>query len=295
MFAGSFGPKWVVLAGSFLPPAVRFAKNVTIVPFQVRKSGTLLMETNWASPANWVMRAEWIMEWYRQFKIGPQRTERELVRFRCGRVRGAVDEIGFLEDRKQGLQNQYDQFLVRNHLMKAFHEFVKFPAIDGWRQFYKSKHWGKLARFLFLVLVGPSRMGKTNLALSLFGIHYTYVCNAQGTTTPYLNGFSKRFHKAILFDEASPECVKQNKQLFQASADGSCIGGSKTNCHLKELFLYQVPIIICANEWLDPTMKEEWDEGDHWIDKNSVVVNITQKVWVDPPEEEQAAQRSVNA
>ena len=115
-------------------------------------------------------------------------------------------------------------------------------------------------------------MGKTNLALSLFGIHYTYVCNAQDSREVYLGTFSRRFHKAILLDECGPECVKANKQLFQANSDGAFTGQSKTGCYTKYWWLHQVPLIISTNKWLDE--KEEKYPANKWIVENSVVVNI---------------------
>ena len=58
--------------------------------------------------------------------------------------------------------------------------------------------------------------------------------------------------------------------------------GNLSNKQVNETALSRATIIYKLN-------KGEWDDGDHWIAKNSVVVNITQKVWVDPPEEEQVA------
>ena len=122
-------------------------------------------------------------------------------------------------------------------------------------------------------------MGKTNLALSLFGIHYTYVVNAQGVSEPYLKGFSKRFHRAILLDECSPETVLNCKQLFQANADGCSTGHSATGMYTTYHWLYQVPLIICTNHWLSDADKMQ--ESNRWLVQNSVEVQINAPAWVE--------------
>ena len=116
--------------------------------------------------------------------------------------------------------------------------------------------------------------------LSLFGIQVTYVSNAQNTTEPYLKGFSRTQHKAILFDEATPNMVLKNKQLFQANSDGASTGMTPSGQYLTQFWLYQVPILICCNEWLTEEMKAKPEY--QWIIDNSEVVHIEKPCWKIP-------------
>ena len=76
----------------------------------------------------------------------------------------------------------------------------------------------------FLVLDGPSRMGKTMFVMSLFGKDKTLEVNCAGEEDPALQDFRHQTHRCILFDEAEPEMVIKYRKLFSSSecyrADG---------------------------------------------------------------------------
>ena len=241
------------------------------------KLGSLHTDSNWRRNDAFVVDAKWIMEWYRKGKVGPQQVIAEIVLCKCAGAERACREVGFLEDKGVEIRGNHERYKVREELMRAFRAFKMFPLIKKWMSYYTSEFWGVLSRFLFLVLVGPSKLGKTNLALSLFGIHYTYVSNSQGVAEPYLKGYSPRFHKAILFDECSPETVLRCKQVFQANSDGCSLGHSPTGQYVNFHWLYQVPLIITTNTWLS---EEELQlEENKWLVNNSVVVHIEEEVW----------------
>ena len=244
---------------------------------QVCKSGTLRRQSNYQAPDKFLIQGNWIHEWWRKGKIGPEKAIEEIVTWKASNGRKLIEDIEWNENKKVELQGFKERFKVRNHLMAAFKTFRFFTPIQRWRAFYKRSHWGKASRFRFLVLVGPSKLGKTNLALSLFGVHYTYVSNAQGVSEPYLHGYSKRHHKAILLDECTPECVLANKQFFQANADGCTTGHTPSGQYVRYWWLYQVPLIICTNKWLSEAEKQVGE--NKWLVENSVVVEITEPCW----------------
>ena len=67
----------------------------------------------------------------------------------------------------------------------------------------------------FLVLGGPSRMGKTAFACSLVGRGETLEVNCAGVAEPPLRAFSRGPHHLILFDEAGTDMVLKNRRLFK--------------------------------------------------------------------------------
>ena len=103
-------------------------------------------------------------------------------------------------------------------------------------------------RWTFLVLDGPSHMGKTMFVMSLFGKHKTLEINCAGEADPALHEFKHQVHRCILFDEAEPEMVNKYRKLFQApSARGELsrsIGALVSSCaqlsHLSWMQLLQV-------------------------------------------------------
>ena len=67
-----------------------------------------------------------------------------------------------------------------------------------------------------MVLDGPSRIGKTAYAMSLFGKAAALEVNCMGETNPQLQSFRHYTHKCVLLDEAASELVLLNRKLFQA-------------------------------------------------------------------------------
>ena len=234
-------------------------------------------ESNFNAPQAFLIKGDWIVDWWRKEKLGMEKAQDELARWKVNNCKRWVQEILWTERKRDEIASLKERFEVREQLKLAFAQFRNFPKINDWMQFYKRQHWGKLSRFRFLVLVGPSKMGKTNLALSLFGVHYTFVSQCTGTITPYLAGYSRRHHKAILLDEAQPELVLAHKQLFQANVDGALVGNSTTGCYANYYWLYQVPLIISTNRWF--TEEELEKEDNKWLKENSIVVTITAPVW----------------
>ena len=96
--------------------------------------------------------------------------------------------------------------------------FKPQPAIDPWLAQYKGL---AKERYQFLVLVGPSRTGKTCLARQLVCAPIeTLELNCATGAKPDLRAFSRSSHKAILFDVATPTMVLQQKSFSRLSRPG---------------------------------------------------------------------------
>ena len=119
--------------------------------------------------------------------------------------------------------------------------------------------------------------GKTRYAVNLFGSSRTLVMPCQGVTAPDLRTFSRSEHKAIVMDEADYQMVIGNKALFQSGLEQVSLGQSTCNAHVFQVWLYAVPLIVSCNEWMEGADANE----RAWLDKNSVVVNVTEPLWRD--------------
>ena len=243
---------------------------------QVNKTGTLYSQTTYPAPHKFLMQGQWIMDWWRKDKISGALALQELVRWKVPGAQKAVVELEWLVAKAEEIGNKEEQYLVRESLATSFKKFRCFPTINRWKAQYTKRFWGMCGRFKFLVLEGPSKKGKTQLALSLFGIHNTFVTNCQNCTEPCLVGFSRRCHKAIIFDEAAFAMVASSKQMFQANDCGAETGFSATNIHHRWWWLHQIPIIVCTNRWV-----REEDNFEHyeWLTENCVHVTIDTPVW----------------
>ena len=81
-------------------------------------------------------------------------------------------------------------------------------------------------------------------------------------------------YKAVLFDEADWRLIASNKKLFQASVAPVQLGQSNCNRDAYEIFVHNMPIMICSNAfWKDCDDVEitEWIRQNcfyEWIDSN---------------------------
>ena len=117
------------------------------------------------------------------------------------------------------------------------------PVVSAWL----SELSATRDRKKFLVLNGPSRLGKTQFAISLFGIENTLEVNCVSADHPPLRAFSPKLHKCIVFDEAPTTMVVSNKRLFQSPNCKVIIGLAPTNMNVYPVYLNDAALVICTN------------------------------------------------
>ena len=156
------------------------------------------------------------------------------------------------------------------------------PVIQEWLDQYHDKHYGVQDRFKPLVLDGDSRYGKTTWATSFFSQKFTCMVNCQGSCEIVLKGYhrKRKFYKAILFDEANWELIFKNKMIFQAGAKQIECGQSPTAQHLYELWLYQVLMILCGNDFFQGMTPE----AKNYLDKNIVLFTCKEFCYKNRPQ-----------
>ena len=152
-----------------------------------------------------------------------------------------------------------------------------YPEIEEWKKQYEEE----LHRYKFLVLVGPSRMGKTQLARSLLGpaaLGEILEVNCASGEEPDLRRFQWSRHKLILFDEVHAKQVSTQRLLFQACTSDVSLACSATNCHSYTIYAHRVRMVLCTNCW-EPDVRLMPPEDREWLEKNAVVVPITTPCW----------------
>ena len=95
-------------------------------------------------------------------------------------------------------------------------------------------------------------------------------------------------HKAILWDEASPTLVAENRKVFQHPACWVDMGHSPTGQHLFRVFLNDACSIIATNSW-ESQLEEMSEEDRDWLAANVVMFKVTRPLWEGPHLEETPA------
>ena len=155
-------------------------------------------------------------------------------------------------------------------------KMVKLPAVTAWMEQIRAVS----DRKKFLVLNGPSRLGKTQFAVGLAGAKRTLEVNCAGASHPPLRNFDPKVHNCVIFDEASPKMVLQYRRLFQAPNCQVIIGQSPTNQSSYPVYLNDTALVVCSNTWhLELPALAEADRC--WLQANMVYVEVKERLWVD--------------
>ena len=261
---------------------------------QVPKLGSLRFETDYQKYHAFAIKQHWVMNWWTERKLSHDSVRAALLEARGNTARHFA-EVAFVENAELEKSCKEEQRQIFRNIQRQQHGFKVYRQIEEWRQQYLPEVSGWLSRFKFLVLEGPSRKGKTELAKSLYGVEATFYTNVQDVSEPNLRGFDRRKHKACILDEATPELVLQNKVLFQATADGVDLSQSKCGQHTYWRLLYARALIVCTNKWVEDGLAEteRRDESSdeevlykrmsrkdkQWLVANSVHVKITEPTW----------------
>ena len=141
-------------------------------------------------------------------------------------------------------------------------------------QFKKPRH-----RYRFLVLAGPSRVGKTAFAKSLCAPDMeTLELNCASGAEPDLKAYRFRRHEVVLFDEIEAGQVAAQRKLFQAQAAAVQVACSATNCFSYEVFVWRKKLVLASNTWNSSLSK--LDPADQaWIQANSIVLEVDKPMW----------------
>jgi hypothetical protein len=219
---------------------------------------------------------DWVNTLWATSKLGPEEAVQELVR--CKRdvarhVHNVREQV--LQERALALQSELAALRsmlassksARRHVHEVDEVWLPEQRVPGLRQ-------------RFLVLDGPSRLGKTEFAKALCGEGATLelTCTGEDAAEPNLKAFVRGQHKAVLFDECGVQTVLSNRKLFQAPACVLQLAQSRTHCHAYEVCLHGVLLIICSNSWAAQLAALALHDRD-WLQQNSVHVRVTEPLW----------------
>ena len=226
--------------------------------------------------------AEWVFSMLQSRKMELCDARKEIIKCGKGLVRKLAD-LDKLAQMKMEVKLEERIALVQTEIAKTNLTFKTFPVIEKWkedsmRDFQRRKK--------FLVMEGPSGVGKTEYVRGLFGSDALLELNAANCgRSPDLRQFNPAKHKVVLFDEASVELVLENRKLFQAPACWIDLGHSPTGMNVYRVFLNDSCLVIASNRWREQLQAIKNLSDRLWIEANQVLVMITEKMFVESAEE----------
>ena len=221
------------------------------------------------------VNAEWVWNLLQQDKITIASARQEFIRGKknLGRHLTNLDVLATelaAQEVEAGIRAKNAELAAGRKQMK------NIPEVTAWlRELSATRDRKK-----FLVLNGPSRLGKTQFAISLFGAEHTLEVNCASADHPPLRAFSPGQHRCVVFDEAPTMMILKNKRLFQSPNCKVIIGLSPTNMNAYPVYLNDAALVICTNTWLhELAAMKEADAA--WLKENMVFVDVNAPLWVE--------------
>ena len=237
------------------------------------KLGTVFTEATKTPFTKFMVNPAWILSLVQAQKLSISAARELLVR--CVNASRHLKEL-----------ESYDNELEKSEVQVAIKEAQVLLVTNLKKQkFYDQAHSfvkqfdEPLHRYKFLVLSGPSRVGKTAFAKTLCedGKEVLEVNCASGDE-PNLRAYRLRLHGLILFDEIVAGQVAQQRKLFQAQSAPVQMGCSATNCHSYDVFVWRKRLVLASNNW--HSSLAQLGAGDkEWIHANSIVLDVDAAMW----------------
>jgi len=218
-----------------------------------------------------------ILRLWQASKLTHEQTSVDLLRSRDPSALSLIKFLNYVREEEVKRAQSLSIRSLAKQLSMTLQHFRAHSVIDDWREQYTDACFGALFRFKSLLLRGASRCGKTQKAISLFGVDSTLVVNCQGlgNSLPSLQEYDRMRHAAILFDEINEQQVLCNKVVLQAGPVPVALSQSACNQHRYERWLYQVACILCANEFKMSVQEGlESEEQADWLQSNLMVAEL---------------------
>ena len=235
------------------------------------KVGSVFRRTNYSRGTGFVCKASWTLHCWQLRKLSFRAARSEIIHNRDSVESGLAKLDGARFAEVEVEMRRRKETVMRVSVTKLS-KFKKIEVVEAWQRQYDPENRGVLTRFLFLVLEGETRFGKTRFACSRFGPHRTFVVNCQGVKQPSMAGWDPRNFDCIVLDEPGMELVDTCKVFLQASLEGTDMYQSPTQRFTRWVWVYMVPIIVCTNDWVKDS---DNSPTARWIRQNQVHVKVT--------------------
>ena len=225
---------------------------------------------------DFLVQGQWIMNWLQAEKITTTVARIYLLKS-CHNVSRTLQELEIIERERERVLIQCSMAAASVELKRGQRSFRVIPQVVEWERQYIQV----LYRYCFLVLEGPSKMGKTQYAKSLCpeGKEVLEVnCAAGGD--PNLRDYRYSKHGLVLLDEIKADTIANQRKMFQCGPTEVQLGTSATNSFSYSVYLFRIRLVLCTNHW-HSSMAALPQEDRDWISANSVVVECRTHLYVD--------------
>ena len=234
------------------------------------KTGTVFSEATRIPFKNFLVQPNWILNLVQSQKLETDVAKMLLVQ--CVNASRHIRELDLHAVHLEEIAVKKAHEEAIRLLSTTIKPSRKYPEVERFvEQFATPLH-----RYNFLVLSGPSQVGKTGFARSLCDpALQTLEINCASGAEPDLRAYRLSKHDVIFFDEIAAEQVAHQRKLFQAQRAPVQLGCSATNCHSYEVFVWKKKLVLASNNW-EASLQQLSAADQAWIQANSIVLCVTE-------------------
>ena len=249
--------------------------NAAMYYLQCPKIGMLHWMGSALPFSGYLVNGEWIMNMVQGGKMDAGKARGEIVKT-AKRLSAMLDNLDRWVRETRSAHLRMVEAALRIELTKKAQPFRTLEPVAQWQtQYAQDKQ-----RYKFLVLDGLSGMGKTQFAHSLASAPGAALdINMASAPEPDLRDYRSELHEVIIMDEITPEKVLAQKKLFQAGPSEVGLAASATSCHAYKVWVWRKRFVCCSNIWRQ-RVRQLCDEDQEWINANSVLVVVSEPLWV---------------
>ena len=240
-----------------------------------------------SSVQDFVLNSAVIWDLFQKRKLSIDDTREQLITSRCRGVPGLIGQLDFFAAAEADLRLEQLRRETTGILSASMCAFRRHPRIDVFLSQFDHLAVAASSRFKTLLFRGPSRCGKSQKAVSLFGADSTLCVNCQGLSPhlPSIKEYDRDRHLAILWDEVEESQVLSNKLVFQSPNIRVTLGQSACNVFSYSKWLHGTPQLLCSNTFsLEKSKGKDLPlEDRQWLEENIIVVELLEnELWYLP-------------
>ena len=264
------------LSKGFAPHKQRAAGgNACFYYLQCPKVGVIYQAANIRPFDDYLVSGEWVFNLLQQNKMTIADARQQIVRS-AKNLQRLLPNLDAYERCVNQKSLQEHISTIQSQLASQSKPFLRIESIERW----KEDHMAVRPRYKFLVLVGPSGLGKTQYAKSLVGKGRALELNMAAAPEPDLKEFNPNVHDLILFDECPAKVILRQKKLFQAPAVKVALAASVTGCYSYSVWVHQKLLVVCSNVW-HHELRSLPQEDREWLVCNSLVYTVEVPLWME--------------
>jgi hypothetical protein len=253
----------------------RANSGMTLFYLLVPKIGAVCADSSVQLYHDVLVNPDWAFNLLQQEKITVE-TAREVI-IRCAKnVPRLLANLEGYTRAKRTLSETKLLAEARLSVSGAFRPFKRLKVVEDWLSLFQEQR----DRYPFLVLEGPSRMGKTQFAEHVVPHGRCLCVDCSSATEPDLRQYASDTVDSIMFDEAKAAMVIRCKRLFQAPVGMVNLGLSATNCNAYQVMVHRKCLIVCSNTWSFEVGALPASDAA-WLAANCVHVLVTTHLWED--------------